>query len=115
MSADVVQGRADVTVTSGAEVNLLTAASGGVVGIGRTLRWALAVTTNQDITVRVYKAAGANCDLVLITGYTTAVTSSEPLLIEEDSNVCTQIRVTGQADSSDATVNCDFRAWSGLG
>ena len=115
MSVDVTGGRAAVNVTSGAEVDLLTSATGGTLGIGRCLRWALAVETTQDLTVRVYKAVGANCGPVIVTNYTTVVTSASPLLIEEDANVCIRIRVTGQATGSDASVNSDFRAWSGLG
>lgn len=108
MNAIVQAGLAAVAVTSGAEADLLIA-SPGLIGIGRVTQWSLVVETDQDITVRVYKAAGPNADAVIVTSLTTAVTSATPLVIEWYGEANYQMRVTGQASAATAAVNCDFR------
>jgi hypothetical protein len=108
MAAIVQAGLAAVSVTSGAEADLLIA-DPGLVGIGRVTQWSLVVETTQDITVRVYKAAGPNADAVIVSDLTSLVTASAPLIIEWYGEANYQMRVTGQAASATASVNCDFR------
>lgn len=109
MTVPVQAGRASVSVASGSETDLLTSASGGLIGIATVKQWSLTVTTNQDITVRVYKAAGPNADAVIVGDLTSSVTSAAPLIIEWYGEASNMIRVTGQAAAATATVNCDFR------
>lgn len=109
MTVPVQAGLADVTVTSASEVNLLTAATGGTVGFSTVKQWSLVVTTNQDITVRVYKQAGPNAGLVIVSGLTDTATSSAPYVAEWYGEANTAIRVTAQASAATATVDCDFR------
>lgn len=112
----VTGGVSAVTVTSGAEVNLLSLASGtaGELGIKGMRQWALTVSTTQDVTVRVYKRVGANVGECIISGLTTTATSAAPLIIEQANNAAPAIRVTAQASSTTAAVNCDFYATSVL-
>ena len=107
MTVPVRAGRASVSVTSGAEVDLLSDDADGV-GMATVKQWALSVSTNNDITLRVYKAVGGNVGLVLVSGLTTTATSAVPKLIEWWAEACQRIRVTGQATGATATVNCDF-------
>lgn len=109
MTVPVQAGRSGVSVTSGAEVDLLTAATGGAVGIATVKQWSLVVETTQDITVRVYKQAGANAGLALVDDLTSTATSAAPLVVEWYGEANSAIRVTGQAASTTASVNCDFR------
>jgi len=109
MTVPVQAGLADVTVTSGAEADLLTAASGGLVGIATVKQWSLVVTTDQDITVRIYKQAGPNAAASIVSDLTSSVTSSAPLVIEWYGEANNRIRVTAQASAATATVDCDFR------
>jgi len=112
----VTGGVSAVTVTSGAEVNLLSLASGtaGELGTKVVRQWALSVSTNNEITVRVYKRVGPNVAEVLVSGLTSTVTSATPLIIEQANNAAPAIRVTAQASSTTAAVNCDFYATSVL-
>jgi len=112
----VTGGVSAVTVTSGAEVNLLSLASGtaGELGTKVVRQWALSVSTNNEITVRVYKRVGSNVGECIISGLTTVATSAAPLIIEQANNAAPAIRVTAQATGADATVNCDFYATSVL-
>jgi hypothetical protein len=112
----VTGGVSAVAVTSGAEVNLLSLASGtaGELGIKGMRQWALTVTTDQDITVRVYKRAGSNVGECIVSGLTTTATSAAPLIIEQANNAAPAIRVTARAAVATATVNCDFYATSVL-
>lgn len=108
MAAIVQAGLPSVSVSSAGEVDLLVA-SPGLIGVGRVTQWSLVVKTTQDITVRVYKAAGPNADAVIVADLTTAVTSAAPLIVEWYGEANYQMRVTGQAAAATATVNCDFR------
>lgn len=103
----VVAGRSGVSVTSGAEVDLLSTSTDGV-GLNGAVRWSLVVETTQDITVRVYKRAGSNAGFVILTALTGTATSAAPKVIEFDAETALSLRVTGQATSTTASVNCDF-------
>ena len=119
MSVVIDAGCASRSVTSAAEVDLLGVSVAGTptfsasgVAIANASRWSLTVATTQDVTVRVYKAAGANAGLVILSDLTATVTSAAPLVVEFDGEANQRIRVTAQAVSSTAAVNCDFRAVS---
>lgn len=106
-------GRANVTVTSGAPVAMLsvddpdyTAAAG--VSIPNAFSWTLIVSTTQDVSVKVYVAAGINCGLQLVSSWTTTATSAVPFVLNPYAFPCQRIYVTAQATGSDATVNCDL-------
>jgi hypothetical protein len=98
-------GVAAATVTSSAAVDLLSSSTSGI-PVANVRSWILTVTTNNDITVSIYKAAGLNCGLVLVT--THAVTSSAPLSLEMIGECSQRLRVTAIASSTTATVNADF-------
>jgi hypothetical protein len=104
-------GRANVSVTSGAAVDLLNSGTTGV-AIPRAFSWTLTVTTSANITVAVSIAAGPNCGFVTVSGWTTTVTSAAPLVLQVSEYPATQIRVQAIAVSTTATVNCDFLAQS---
>ena len=108
MRTSVIGGRASVSVTSGAEVDLLSSATTGV-SVADTSAFKVVVETSHDITVRVYVAAGENCALALVNGWTTTATSAVPFVLDVSDNTATGLRVTGQAASTTATVNCDMR------
>lgn len=112
----VTGGVSAVAVTSTAEVNLLSLSAGttGELGTKVVRQWALAVSTNQDITVRVYKRVGPNVAEIIVSGLTSSVTSATPLLIEQANSATYAIRVTAQAASATAAVNCDFYGTSVL-
>ena len=112
----VTGGRSAATVTSGAEVNILSTSTGtaGELGIKGMRQWALTVSTNNDVTVRVYKRVGPNVNECIVSGLTTVATAAAPLIIEQANNAAPAIRVTAQATGADATVNCDFYATSVL-
>jgi len=110
-------GRANVTVTRGAPVALLsvddpayTAAAG--IALPRAFSFALGVSTDQDVAVKVYASMGNNCGLILVTGWSTTATSAVPYTNFTSATPITRIYVTAQATGSDATVNCDFIAQS---
>jgi hypothetical protein len=98
-------GLAALTVTSGAAVDLLSSSTSGI-PVANVRSWILTVTTDHDITVSIYKAAGVNCGLVLVT--THAVTSSAPLSVEMVGECSQRLRVTAIASSTTAAVNADF-------
>lgn len=98
-------GRSAVSVTSGDAVDLLSSADTGV-PVAHVSRWTLVVTTNQNITVSLYKAAGSNAGLVLVTTY--SVTSAAPLVLDVSPESAQRLRVTAIAASTTATVNCDL-------
>jgi hypothetical protein len=110
-------GRSAVTVTSGAAVAMLsvdtadpTTAAG--VALPRTFSFTLIVSTTQDVNVRVYIAAGPNCGLVLVSGWSATATSVAPYSLSVSAQPYARIYVTAQAASTTATVNCDFIAQS---
>lgn len=113
MSITITAGRNGVSVTSGAEVNLLTSAGlTAQTGIDKVRSWGLVVTTDQTITVRTYKRFGANAGEKLLRSDT--VTSAAPFILERDVGECAlAIRVTAQASSTTATVSADFRGVGG--
>lgn len=104
-------GRANVSVTSGSPVDLLSTSSAGV-AIPRAFSWTLAVTTDQSITVAVSIAAGPNCGFVTVSGWTSTVTAAAPLVLQVSEYPASQIRVQAIAAAATATVNCDFLAQS---
>ena len=110
-------GRSAVSVTSAAPVAMLsvddpsyTAAAG--VAIPRAFSATLVLTTNQDVAVKVYVAAGANCGLQLVSGWSATATSSAPYVLSWSAQPYARIYVTAQASATPATVNCDFIAQS---
>jgi hypothetical protein len=114
MGTTIVAGRASVAVNDSAEVDLLSSDALGI-NIARSVGWRLVVNTTQDISVRVYLKAGANCGFSIVSGYTTLVTSATPLVLSESEWPAQRIRVTAQATTvNDATVNCDFLAISSM-
>ena len=112
MTIATTAGRSGVSVTSASEVDLLSTDTTGI-AVPTAYAWTLTVSTNQSITVRVYVAAGDNVGLALVSGYTSTVTSSAPLVLQQSDYPATRIRVTGQASSTTATVSCDFIASRG--
>ena len=111
MSVVITAGALARVVTSAAEVDLLTASATGVALTG-VRSWSLMITTTQDVTVRVYKAAGVNCGFVLLSSLTAVVTSAAPRTIEASDEANVRLRVTAQATATAAAVNCDLRAVS---
>jgi hypothetical protein len=116
MSVIIVQaGCLARAVTSGAPVDLL--GQGAVfnaagVSLVNAAKWSLIVTTTQNVTVNVYKGAGPNAGLSILSALTTVVTSTAPLTVEFEGEANQRIRVTAIAVASTAAVNCDFRAVS---
>ena len=115
MSLIISAGCSARAVTAGAPLDLL--GQGAVfntegVSLVNASKWSLTVTTTQDITVRVYKGAGPNAGLSILTALTPVVTSATPLTIEFEGEANQRIRVTAQAAAATAAVNCDFRAVS---
>jgi len=114
MSTTVVAGIAGAVVTSGAEVDLLaqgsTPASANGLALANSERLALFVSTTHDVTVRVYAAAGPNAGLQIVSGWTATATSTSPYSLILSGSSLGLIRVTAQAASTTAAVNCDLRA-----
>ena len=88
MTVIVTAGASARAVTSAAEVDLLgvnvsgtTTYSANGVALAGASRWSLVVSTTQDVTVRVYKKAGVNVGLTLLSTLTTVVTSAAPLTL----------------------------------
>lgn len=98
-------GRSAVTVTSGAAVDLLSSSTSGV-SVANVSRWTLVVSTDQNVTVSLYKAAGLNAGLTLVTTY--SVTSAAPLVLDVSPESAQRLRVTAIAASTTASVNCDL-------
>ena len=110
-------GRSAVTVTSGAAVAMLSVdtadpATAAGVALPRAFSFTLVVSTTQDVNVRVYIAAGANCGLQLVTGWNGTATSAAPYQLLVSATPVTRIYVTAQATATTASVNCDFIAQS---
>jgi hypothetical protein len=119
MAVTVQAGASARAVTSAAEVDLLGVVVAGApafnaagVALAGATRWTLKVTTDQDITVRVYSAAGANTGLSILSALTSAVTSAAPLTLSGDGESANVLRVTAQAAATTAAANADFRAVS---
>lgn len=119
MTVIVTAGCASRAVTSAAEVDLLgvnvagtTTYSANGVALAGASRWKLKVTTDQDITVRVYDSSGANAGLTILTSLTSVVTSATPLTISASAESAATLRVTAQATATTAAVNADLRAVS---
>ena len=119
MTVIVTAGASARAVTSAAEVDLLgvnvsgtTTYSANGVALAGASRWSLVVSTTQDVTVRVYKKAGVNVGLTLLSTLTTVVTSAAPLTLEFADEANATMRVTAQASATTAAVNCDCRAVS---
>jgi hypothetical protein len=115
MPITITAGCSARAVSSVSPVDLLgqgaTFSTAGIALAGAS-KWALAVVTTQDVTVRVSKSPGPNADLVVVSSLTTVVTSAAPLLIEFADEANARIRVTAQATGTTAAVSCDFRAVS---
>lgn len=111
MSTIITAGLPSVSVTSGAAVDLLSADSTGI-GFRKSVGWRLAVTTTEEINVKVYVRVGANCGFVEVTGYASTVAPGGVLTIAESEYPLVGLRVTAQATGTTATVNCDFIATS---
>jgi len=110
-------GRSAVTVTSGAAVAMLsvdTADPTTAVGVAlaRTFSFTLIVSTTQDVNVRVYIAAGPNCGLQLVSGWSATATSALPYSLIVSASPMVRIYVTAQATGTTASVNCDLIAQS---
>lgn len=119
MTVIVSAGASARAVTSAAEVDLLgvniagtTTYSANGVALAGASRWKLKVTTDHDITVRVYDSSGSNAGLTILSALTAVVTSATPLTISASDESSATLRVTAQASSTNAAVNCDFRAVS---
>lgn len=116
MSVIIVQaGCLARAVTSVSPVDLLgqgTVFNAEGVSLVNASKWSLTVTTDEDVSVKVYKGAGPNAGLSILTALTTTVTSAAPLTVEFEGEANQRIRVTAQASSTTAAVNCDFRAVS---
>lgn len=115
MTITATGGVASATVTSGAEVDLLSSGSGSDQGIAipRAYSWTLTVQTDEEIVVRVYLGVGPNVGLAYVSGLTTTVTlSAQYLVIQQSEYPAGRIRVTAQATGTTASVNADFVAQS---
>lgn len=119
MTVIVSAGASARAVTSAAEVDLLgvnvagtTTYSASGVALAGASRWKLKVTTDHDITVRVYDSSGSNAGLTILSALTAVVTSATPLTISASDESAATLRVTAQASSTTAAVNADFRAVS---
>lgn len=107
-------GCAARSVTSAAEVPLLGADTSDTAGfaLANASRWTLVVTTDHDVTVRVYLAAGPNAGLAIVTGWTATAGSATPYTLQVDGAAHQRVWVTAQAASTTAAVNADLRAVS---
>lgn len=114
MTITATGGVSSVSVTSGAEVDLLATGASASQGLAipRAFSWTLTVTTTQDVTVRVYLSAGGNVGLAILSAITSTATSAAPLVIQQSEYPAQRIRVTAQAASATATVSADFIAQS---
>jgi len=117
MSVVIAAGCSARAVTSAAAVALLSA-DGGVtfstsgVALAGTSQWSLAVTTTQDVNVRVYVGAGMLAGLVELTALATTVTSAAPVVLSASGESGNRLYVTAQAVATTAAVNADFRGVS---
>lgn len=107
-------GRSGVSVTSGAQVNLLensTITAGALtnaISVQGANVYSLVVTTSHEITVRIYKAAGSNAGLRA--AFSQVVAAGDSFTYEFTGNSMQHIAVTGIATSTTATVSADFVA-----
>ncbi len=108
-------GRQDVSVTSGAQVNVLqedaaiTAGSNAnAISLQAANVYALVVYTTQEITLRIYRAAHDNAGLRPTQSVTVAAGDSYSL--EVAGNAMNYFAVTAQATSTTAAVSADFVA-----
>jgi len=117
MSVVIAAGCSARAVTSAAAVALLSA-DGGVtfstsgVALAGTSQWSLAITTTQDVNVKVYVGAGMLAGLVELTALATTVTSAAPVVLSASGESGNRIYVTAQAVATTAAVNADFRGVS---
>ena len=117
MSVVIAAGCSARAVTSVAAVALLSA-DGGVtfstagVALAGTSQWSLAITTTQDVNVKVYVGAGMLAGLVELTALATTVTSAAPVVISASGESGNRLYVTAQAAATTAAVNADFRGVS---
>lgn len=102
----VTDGKAGVTVGSGAEVSLLSASA---LHIAKVRFWGLTVKpVGADITLRVYKSFGPNVGFAEITALTTTVSDGDAHVVEFADETAMMIKVTGQTSSGTAAVSCDL-------
>jgi hypothetical protein len=117
MSVVIAAGCSARAVTSVAPVALLSA-DGGVtfstsgVALAGTSQWSLAITTTQDVNVKVFVGAGMLAGLVELTALATTVTSAAPVVLSASGESGNRIYVTAQAVATTAAVNADFRGVS---
>ena len=117
MSVVIAAGCSARAVTSVAAVALLSA-DGGVtfstsgVALAGTSQWSFAITTTQDVNVKVYVGAGMLAGLVELTALATTVTSAAPVVLSASGESGNRIYVTAQAVATTAAVNADFRGVS---
>ena len=117
MSVVIAAGCSARAFTSVAPVALLSA-DGGVtfstsgVALAGTSQWSLAITTTQDVNVKVYVGAGMLAGLVELTALATTVTSAAPVVLSASGESGNRIYVTAQAVATTAAVNADFRGVS---
>ena len=117
MSVVIAAGCSARAVTSAAAVALLSA-DGGVtfstagVALAGTSQWSLAVTTTQDVNVKVFVGAGMLAGLIELTALATTVTSAAPVVLSASGESGNRIYVTAQAVATTAAVNADFRGVS---
>jgi hypothetical protein len=117
MSVVIAAGCSARAVTSATAVALLSADGGTTfstdgISLAGTSRWTLAVTTDQDVAVKVYVGAGMLAGLVELSALASTVTSAAPLVLSASSESGNRIYVTAQASSTTAAVNADFRGVS---
>jgi hypothetical protein len=117
MSVVIAAGCSARAVTSATAVALLSA-DGGVtfstsgVALAGTSQWSLAVTTTQDVNVKVFVGAGMLAGLIELTALATTVTSAAPVVLSASGESGNRLYVTAQAVATTAAVNADFRGVS---
>jgi hypothetical protein len=96
MTITATGGVSSVSVTSGAEVDLLATGASASQGLAipRAFSWTLTV------------------GLAILSAITSTATSAAPLVIQQSEYPAQRIRVTAQAASATATVSADFIAQS---
>lgn len=107
-------GRQAVSVTSGAQVNVLqdvTITAGsltGAISLQAANVYALVVYTTQEITLRIYRGIDANAGLRASQSVTVAAGAT--YTYEVAGNAMAYLAVTAQATSTTADVSADFVA-----
>ena len=117
MSVVIAAGCSARAVTSAVPVALLSADGGTTfstsgVALAGTSQWSLAITTTQDVNVKVFVGAGMLAGLVELTALAATVTSAAPLVISASGESGNRLYVTAQAVATTAAVNADFRGVS---